>query len=150
MNNIVNILKPDMGAFILRISLGVVLLAHSVYLKLFIFTLPGTADFFVSIGLPGFLAYLVFLIEAIAGVALILGIKTRLFSALIIPILLGATWAHASNGWLFTNTGGGWEYPLVLTLMALVQLNLGEGKYALSHSFGSTHSSTSIEPTTNA
>jgi len=150
MNNMLNILKPDMGAFILRISLGVVLLAHSVYLKLFVFTLPGTADFFISIGLPGFLAYLVFLIEAIAGVALILGLKTRFFSALIIPILLGATWAHASNGWLFTNTGGGWEYPLVLTLMALVQLNLGEGKYALSHYFGSINSSTSIESTTNA
>ncbi len=150
MNNILNILKPDMGAFILRISLGVVLLAHSVYLKLFVFTLPGTADFFISIGLPGFLAYLVFLIEAIAGLALILGVKTRLFSALIIPILLGATWAHASNGWLFTNTGGGWEYPLVLTLMALVQLNLGEGKYALSQSSRSMDSSTSTQSATNA
>jgi len=131
--------------------LGVVLLAHSVYLKLFVFTLPGTADFFISIGLPGSLAYFVFLIEAIAGVALILGVKTRLFSALIIPILLGATWAHASNGWLFTNTGGGWEYPLVLTLMALVQLNLGEGKYALQSYFSkSVNSGTSVESTTNA
>ncbi len=144
MNNILNILKPDMGAFLLRVSLGIVLLAHSVYLKLFIFTLPGTADFFISIGLPGFLAYLVFLIEAIAGVALILGIKTRFFSALVIPVLLGATWAHISNGWLFTNTGGGWEYPLFLTFMALVQLNLGDGKYALlSHSVGSINSNTS-------
>jgi len=148
-----NLLKPDIGAFILRVSLGIVLLAHSVYLKLFVFTLPGTADFFLSLGLPGFFAYLVFLIEAIAGVALILGVKTRLFSALIIPVLLGATWAHWSNGWLFSNAGGGWEYPLMLSIIAVVQLNLGEGKYALllATSSGQTlKPKIPIEPTANA
>jgi putative oxidoreductase len=124
--------KPDFAAFVLRISLGSVLLAHSVYLKLFVFTLPGTAQFFSSLGLPGFMAYAVFAIEAAAGIALILGVQTRLFAALAIPVLLGATWAHWSSGWLFTNNGGGWEYPLFLALMAFVQVSLGNGKYALS------------------
>lgn len=127
-----NLLNPEVGTFILRVALGSVLLAHSVYLKLMVFTLPGTAQFFASIGLPGFLAYAVFAVEAVAGIALILGIKTRLFSALVIPVLLGATWAHASSGWLFTNAGGGWEYPLILTFMALAQLGLGDGKYSVS------------------
>ena len=127
-----SLLSPDTGTFILRISLGVVLLAHSVYLKLMVFTLPGTAQFFDSIGLPGFMAYVVFAIEAIAGVALILGVKTRLFSALVIPILLGATWAHSSNGWLFSNQGGGWEYPLILSIMALAQVSLGDGIFSVS------------------
>lgn len=126
------IFKSDFATFIMRISLGSVLLAHSVYLKLIVFTLPGTAQFFSSIGLPGFLAYVVFAIEAIAGIALVLGVQTRLFAALAIPVLLGATWAHSANGWLFTNTGGGWEYPLFLALMAFVQVGLGNGKYALS------------------
>jgi len=115
-----NLLTPETGTFILRVSLGTVLLAHSVYLKLMVFTLPGTAQFFASIGLPASLAYVVFAAEAVAGFALLLGIRTRLFSALIIPVLLGATWAHASNGWLFSN------------LMALAQLGLGDGKYAIS------------------
>ncbi len=128
------LLKPEFGAFILRIALGVVLLAHSVYLKLVIFTLPGTAEFFTSIGLPAILAYIVFLVEAISGLALILGIKTRIFSIIVIPVLLGATWAHWSNGWLFSNAGGGWEYPLFLAVIALVQLSLGDGKYALTKS----------------
>ena len=134
-NNITleNLINPEVGTFILRVSLGTVLLAHSVYLKLMVFTLPGTAQFFASIGLPGFLAYAVFAIEAIAGIALILGIKTRVFSALIIPVLLGATWAHLSSGWLFSNAGGGWEYPLILSIMALAQLGLGNGKYAVSN-----------------
>lgn len=132
--SIENLLNPEVGTLIHRTALGSVLLAHSVYLKLMIFTLPGTAQFFDSIGLPGFLAYTVFAIEAVAGIALILGIKTRVFSALVIPVLLGATWVHSSNGWLFTNTGGGWEYPLLLAVMAFTQIALGNGKYAVTRS----------------
>ncbi len=131
-NPVNNLLEPETGAFIMRVALGSVLLAHSVYLKLIVFTLPGTAQFFDSIGLPGFMAYVVFAIEATAGIALILGIKTRVFSALVIPVLLGATWAHSSSGWLFSNEGGGWEYPLILSIMALAQLGLGDGKYAMN------------------
>lgn len=123
--------NPSYGTFLLRISLGLVLLAHSVYLKLVVFTLPGTAQFFESIGLPGLFAYLVFAGEAAAGVALILGFQTRLASLLVIPILLGATWAHIGSGWVFSNSGGGWEYPLFLTVTALVQAMLGNGAYAL-------------------
>ena len=134
------IITSDISTSLLRISLGVVLLAHSLYLKLVVFTLAGTAQFFASIGLPEILAYLVFFIEAIAGAALLLGIYSRFFSLLIIPVLLGATWAHAQNGWLFTNTGGGWEYPLILSIMALAQVGLGDGKYAISHYFSSTQS----------
>jgi len=131
-SSLYKLLNPETGTFILRLTLGSVLLAHSIYLKLMVFTLPGTAQFFVSIGLPGFLAYAVFAVEAIAGIALILGIKTRVFAALVIPVLLGATWAHSSSGWLFSNTGGGWEYPLILSFMALAQLGLGDGKYSIS------------------
>ncbi len=127
-----SLLNPETGAFIMRVTLGSVLLAHSVYLKLMVFTLPGTAQFFDSIGLPGFMAYIVFAMEAVAGIALILGIRTRVFSALIIPVLLGATWAHSSSGWLFTNAGGGWEYPLILSIMALAQISLGDGNFSLS------------------
>lgn len=133
-----NLLNSDTSAFILRISLATVLLAHSIYLKLVVFTLAGTAQYFGSIGLPEVLAYFVFAAEVVAGVALLLGFKTRFFSALVIPVLLGATWAHAKNGWLFTNAGGGWEYPLLLTLMAVVQIGLGDGKYAISTYFPSS------------
>lgn len=128
-----NVIKPETGALLSRISLGIVLLAHSLYLKLAIFTLGGTAGYFESIGLPGSLAYIVFTIEAVAGIALILGIYTREFSALVIPVLLGATWAHMGNGWVFSNAGGGWEYPLFLAMMAAVQVNLGSGSFALGN-----------------
>jgi putative oxidoreductase len=122
------------GIALLRISLGVMLVAHSVLLKYFVFTLPGTAQFFVSIGLPGALAYVVFAMEAIGGIALILGVGTRAVAAAIVPVLLGATWAHAGNGWVFSNPNGGWEYPLYLSVLAAAQVLLGAGAFALSGS----------------
>lgn len=127
-----NLLSSDTSAFILRISLATVLITHSLLLKLVVFTLAGTAQYFGSIGLPEELAYFVFVIEAVSGLALLLGFKTSFFSALVIPILIGATWAHSTNGWIFSNTGGGWEYPLLLTVLAIVQIGLGDGKYAIS------------------
>ena len=46
-----------LGAFILRVSLGVMFLAHALVLKLGAFGLDGTTQFFVSIGLPAWTAY---------------------------------------------------------------------------------------------
>lgn len=127
----INIHTAPYAALVLRVSLGAMFIVHSVWLKLFVFTLPGTAQFFGSIGLPPTLAYIVFAMEALGGIALILGVATRGVALALIPILIGATWAHAGNGWLFTNTGGGWEYPLFLTLATLVHAFLGDGAYAL-------------------
>jgi putative oxidoreductase len=126
------------AALLLRVSLGAMFIAHSLWLKLFVFTLPGTAQFFGSIGLPPALAYLVFALEAIGGVGLVLGIATRALALALVPVLLGATWAHAGNGWLFTNANGGWEYPLFLTLATGVQALLGDGAWALRPAIGAS------------
>jgi len=119
------------AAFGLRLGLGVMFLAHSVVLKLMVFTLPGTAQFFASIGLPGPLAYLVFAAEVVGGVLLILGLGTRWVALGLVPILFGATWVHAGNGWVFSNQGGGWEYPVFLILASGTLALLGDGAYAL-------------------
>lgn len=119
------------AALLLRLSLGVMFLAHSVYLKAFVFTLPGTAQFFQSIGLPGLFAYLVFAAEAIGGVMLVVGYRTRLVALLLVPVLLGAAWVHWPNGWLFTAPNGGWEYPVFLAAMSLVMALLGDGAYSI-------------------
>jgi putative oxidoreductase len=127
----INLQTAPYAALALRVSLGAMFIAHSVWLKLFVFTLPGTAQFFGSIGLPPALAYVVFAMEALGGIALILGVATRAVALALIPVLLGATWAHAGNGWLFTNPNGGWEYPLFLTLATAVQALFGDGAFAL-------------------
>ena len=122
----------DAGIALLRISLGVIFIAHSLYLKLFVFTLPGTVGFFQSLGLPGFSAYLVFLAEAVGGVMLLVGFKQRLAALALVPISLGATWAHLGAGWLFTNQGGGWEYPLFLAVTTAVVALLPEDRFGLA------------------
>lgn len=128
-----HIFDTDLGALLLRLSLGTVLLAHSLYLKVMVYSLPGTAQYFSSIGLPSVLAYIVVAIEVVAGVALLLGFHSRFFAALVLPVLLGATWVHATNGWLFSNAGGGWEFPVFLLIAALVQICLGDGRYSLNN-----------------
>ncbi len=119
------------AALVLRLTLGVMFIAHSVVLKLFVFTLAGTAGYFDSLGLPGQLAYVVFAAEAAGGVMLILGIQTRRVALALIPVLAGAVWVHAGNGWVFSNPGGGWEYPALLIVLAAIQALLGDGAWAL-------------------
>lgn len=122
------------GAMVLRLALGTMFIAHAL-LKYYVFTLPGTAQFFQSLGLPGALAYLTFAAELIGGALILLGLYGRWVSAALIPVLLGATWAHAGNGWLFTAPNGGWEYPAFLAAAALAQALIGDGSYALSSVF---------------
>ena len=122
------------AALMLRLALGTMFVAHAL-LKLFVFTLPGTAQFFESLGLPGALGYMTFAAELVGGVLLIAGVGTRWVAAALVPVLLGAAWVHAGNGWLFTAPKGGWEYPVFLTLAAVVQALLGDGAYALGGSF---------------
>lgn len=123
--------QQALAAGLLRISLGVMFLAHSVLLKYHTYTLAGTAGYFESIGLPAALAYAVFWIEALAGIALVLGVYTRLASLAVLPVLLGALWVHLPNGWVFSAEGGGWEYPLYLVVLTVAQYLLGAGAFAL-------------------
>lgn len=119
---------------LLRVSLGVMALAHGL-LKVFVFTVPGTVGYFESLGLPGFMAYLTIIGELGGGLALILGIYTRWVSLAMIPLLLGATSVHLGNGWMFSNDGGGWEFPLFWTVALLVQAGLGGGSFIANRRF---------------
>lgn len=115
------------GPTLLRISLGVIFIAHSAYLKIFVFTIGGTVGFFESLGLPAIAAYGVILAEIVGGIALILGIKVREAAAVLAVVSLGATWVHFGAGWLFSNEGGGYEYPLFLAMACIVQVLMGPG-----------------------
>jgi putative oxidoreductase len=116
------------GITLLRVSLGVMWVAHAL-LKLFVFTLPGTAQFFQSIGFPGLLAYPVFAIELLGGIALVLGIYARQVSLALVPVIAVAAFVHFGNGWVHTSPNGGWEYPVFLTVASLALWLLGDGVY---------------------
>ncbi|PRH08406.1 DoxX family protein [Burkholderia multivorans] len=120
----------DFAATLLRVALGVLYLAH-VAQKVFVFTLPGTAQFFASIGLPGWLAYLTTLVELVGGLALLAGVRVRLAALVLLPFMLGAVSAHLPNGWSFGAPHGGWEYPAFWAVTLVVQALLGGGAFAL-------------------
>ena len=118
------------AALLLRLSLGAMFIAHGL-LKVFVFTIPGTVGFFESVGYPGWVAYATIAAEVGGGTLLILGVWTRAVALALIPILLGALQVHLGNGWVFSNEGGGWEYPAFLAVASLIQGLLGDGAYAL-------------------
>ena len=123
--------NADLAATILRVSMGVLFLAHA-GLKLFIFTPAGTAGYFASLGLPEPLAYLVIAAELLGGIALILGVYSRVVSLALVPILLGSIYVpHGAAGFIFSNEGGGWEFPAFWAVALVVQALLGDGAYAL-------------------
>jgi putative oxidoreductase len=119
------------AALLLRVSMGVMFLAHGALLKLGTFGLSGTMGFFGSLGYPPVLGAVVTFAEIGAGIALIAGVGVRTVSLLSVPILIGATIQHLPAGWMFAGQGGGWEFPAFWTVALLVQAGLGAGAHAL-------------------
>jgi putative oxidoreductase len=120
----------EYGAFALRVSLGIIMIAHAL-LKAIVFTMPGTVAFFNSVGFPGALAYPVVAAELFGGVALVLGFQTRIAALGLVPVLLGAATVHFANGWVFNAPNGGWEYPVFLAVGVVVQSLLGSGAFSI-------------------
>jgi putative oxidoreductase len=118
------------GAFALRASLGVMFIAHA-YLKLAVFTVPGFEGFLGQVGLPTLLAWPIIVTEVAGGLAILAGFYGRLVSLALLPVLLGALFVHARNGWVFNAPNGGWEYPAFLAVAALAHALIGDGALAV-------------------
>jgi putative oxidoreductase len=121
------------GILLLRVSLGLMWTAHAL-LKLLVFTLPGTAQYFQSIGYPGLLAYPVFAAELLGGLALIVGLYARQTALLLVPVMATAASVHFANGWVHTSPGGGWEYPVFLIVASVALWLIGDGAWHLRSS----------------
>jgi len=123
------------AALILRISLGLMYIAHAL-LKIMVFTPAGTVGFFASLGVPGWFAYPVMGAELIGGILLVAGIQTRMVAVALVPVLIGAiVLVHGANGWLYTNENGGWEYSAFLVMVSFAQALLGDGACSASAVF---------------
>lgn len=121
----------------LRIALGIIFLAHA-YAKAFIYTFPGTEQFFVANGFPAWTVYPVFAAELVGGLALIAGFQVRWVALGLVPVMLGAIKPHIANGMGFSNPGGGWEFPALLLILLGAQAVLGAGAVALESLLGRT------------
>jgi len=120
------------AATLLRVTLGVLFLAHSLLWK--VATAGMTTHivpWFVEHGYPAWFAWFVTAMEAVGGVLLILGWRTRIVAPAMAALMAGIVWHQFPNGWLYTNPLGGWEYPAFWMTALLVQTGLGPGAFAL-------------------
>jgi putative oxidoreductase len=112
------LLKNEIGALILRVTLGVLFLIHGIVK--FQGGIENIVGWFDSIGLPGFMAYGVALIEIIGGIALIIGLATKFISALFALLMIGATLkVKLSVGLLGNGQMAGYELDLAFLAIAL-------------------------------
>ena len=119
------------AALILRLSLGLMFLAHA-GLKIFVFTPAGFVRYFGTLGLPEWFAYAILALEIVGGIALILGVLSRWIALLVAAELVGTiVMVHGSKGFVFTSPGGGWEFPAFAAAAAVALALLGDGPYAL-------------------
>jgi len=110
--------KNEIGALILRVTLGILFFIHG--LVKFQGGIGNIVGWFESIGLPGFMAYGVALVELIGGIALIIGLGTRLVSALLALLMVGATLkVKLSVGLLGNGQMAGYELDLAFLAMAV-------------------------------
>lgn len=116
---------------ILRIVTGFLFAAHG-WQKFNEFTIAGTQAAFAQMGVPAanVAAPVIATLELIGGVALILGVLTRVFAALLAVNMLGALFlVHAPAG-IFAATGG-YELVLILAAAALALAFVGAGKVSV-------------------
>ena len=120
------------GALLLRVSMGVLFILHGAYLKFLVFTMAGAGKFFVSLGLPDWFAWVVMLYETIGGLALIFGVYARWVALFLgVHLLFAAYLGHGGNGWVFTNKGGGYEFPVFWAIACFALTLVGDGAHAL-------------------
>jgi putative oxidoreductase len=119
------------GLTVLRIVVGMVFLVHGSQ-KLLVMGFGGVAGFLSSLGVPapGLFAVIVTLVEVLGGLALILGLLTRLAAILLaLDMLVAILTVHLPNG--FFASDGGYEFPLVLVASCVALAVAGAGEAAL-------------------
>lgn len=110
--------KYEIGALILRLITGFTFFLHG--LSKFQGGIENTVGFFSSVGIPGFLAYIVAIIELAGGALVILGLGTRIIGVLFAVVMLGAIFTvKLSAGFMGTDGGAGYEFDVALLAMSV-------------------------------
>ncbi len=126
--------SEDHAKLLLRAAVGFLILLHGLY-KLHNPEAVGfISGMFTDIGLPGFLAYLVFVGEVVAPILLIIGYQAKLAALLVvINMVVAILLAHAGQIFTISEMGGGAAIELQMLFLAgaLAIFGLGAGKYQL-------------------
>lgn len=125
----------DLSAFLLRLTLGVLILFHGVHKLLHPDAISWMPGALAQLGLPGFVAYGVYLGEVVAPVMVILGLYARIGSLVIVINMLFAFFmAHTSMAFALGGNGGyALELQAFYLFVALALVFLGPGKFAINN-----------------
>lgn len=125
-----NATQTTIGLFLVRVVLGVIFILHGGQ-KLFQFGVSGFSGGLEQMGVPlaGLFGFLVVVAEFGGGIALVLGLLTRLAGMGIAATMIGAIWlVHLKNGFFAPD---GYEFPLMLLAAALGMVIMGPGAWSL-------------------
>lgn len=122
--------QTDLGLTILRVIAGIIFAAHGGQ-KLFVYGFDGVAGAFTQMGapLPGITGPLVALLEFFGGIALVVGLLTRLAGLGLSGVMIGAlVLVHLPAGFFLPN---GYEFVLMLLGAASTLAITGAGRYSV-------------------
>lgn len=122
--------RVDAALLVLRVGLGIVMIAHG--LQKFAGGLDGIAGFFGSLGIPApeLAAPFVATLEVVGGAAVLVGVLTRVFAALLaITLVVAIFTAHLSAG--FYAADGGFELPMLAAFGMVALVIAGPGRYSV-------------------
>jgi putative oxidoreductase len=126
----------NLALLVLRVTAGVVMLAHGLNHIYGGGKIAGTGRWFESLGMrPGRLhAWLASVTEVAGGALLVVGLLTPLAAAGVVGVMVVA-WItnHRGNGFFIFRPGEGWEYVMTLTMVGLAVGTLGAGEWSLDH-----------------
>ena len=125
----------DLGLVVLRVLLGVIFAAHG-WQKLFVYGIAGVTGAFTKMGapLPAITGPLVGALELFGGIALALGLLTRLVALGLAVDMLGAiVLVHAAAGFFMPQ---GMEFVLALFAGAAALALTGAGAFSVDAALG--------------
>lgn len=129
-------ISDDLGKFILRVTLAVIILFHGVA-KIFngIGFITGMV---AKVGLPPALGYLVYVGEVAAPLLMLLGIWTRPAALIVAINMVVAIWLVHAGEIFSLNKNGGWALELqgILLASALAVAFIGAGRYSVGGAGG--------------
>ena len=135
----------SLGITLVRIITGCIFVAHG-YQKLFVFGIAGVTGAFTQMGVPAptIIAPLVAIVELAGGIALILGLLTRLAALGLAIDMLGAIFiVHLKNGFFLPN---GIEFALLLLLACLALVTAGAGALSIDEAIATRRTAAVGDP----